>query len=269
MHPDHSGNEVSDTSFSTTSSDELWSELEDLELIMTTISEARATCTPQLFESNSGVASSNRKKPKAWYVVLEGHNPGIYTTWSDASARVTFVRGARHESFPSYEQALHAWRQNCLAVHAHGPNFIDGSTFEAPLGIVPQTITPPPVDDPHVHRVVTPPVGPSVFSGRAVVVSPSSLPASPSKKRVARAFFGPDSPVRQRTDTPKEKRWGVVADGVSGWFTAEEADAVVTEAERRGVPVQVRQVDSVVDMAAWLERLDLETENGSSVLGDA
>jgi hypothetical protein len=70
---------VSESSLSTTTS-ALWDSLPDLELHMAALREdgTQPTCKPPLYDGGSSKGSF---KPKAWYVVLVGRGPGIYTTW--------------------------------------------------------------------------------------------------------------------------------------------------------------------------------------------
>lgn len=52
---------------------------------------------------------SRRVKPK-YYVVWEGHEPGVYDTWEDALEQITDYPGARHKSFGTREEAIEAFR---------------------------------------------------------------------------------------------------------------------------------------------------------------
>lgn len=47
-----------------------------------------------------------------YYVVWEGHEPGIYDNWDDAKEQITGYPGAKHKSFASYEAALEAYRND-------------------------------------------------------------------------------------------------------------------------------------------------------------
>lgn len=51
--------------------------------------------------------SNQRKK---YYVVWEGHSPGIYTSWEDAKEQVENFPGARFKSFADLESATEAFR---------------------------------------------------------------------------------------------------------------------------------------------------------------
>lgn len=44
-------------------------------------------------------------KKQKWYVVWEGHNPGIYTTWNACQQEIKNVPNAKYKSFKSREEA--------------------------------------------------------------------------------------------------------------------------------------------------------------------
>lgn len=45
-----------------------------------------------------------------WYVVFEGRNPGVYSTWEDCVEQVEGFKGARYRSYGSQEDAVAAYR---------------------------------------------------------------------------------------------------------------------------------------------------------------
>lgn len=45
------------------------------------------------------------KKARKWYVVWEGREPGVYTTWAECERQVKGVSGAKFKSFTSQAQA--------------------------------------------------------------------------------------------------------------------------------------------------------------------
>ncbi|MEG1585640.1 MAG: ribonuclease H family protein [Bacteroidales bacterium] len=47
-----------------------------------------------------------------YYVVWEGHAPGIYETWEDCKQQITGYAGAKYKSFTSKEAATKAFRDN-------------------------------------------------------------------------------------------------------------------------------------------------------------
>lgn len=47
---------------------------------------------------------------KKYYVVWEGHSPGIYTTWDDAKEQIDGYPGARFKSYTDLEEATEAFR---------------------------------------------------------------------------------------------------------------------------------------------------------------
>ncbi|WP_062053651.1 viroplasmin family protein [Aquimarina longa] len=51
-------------------------------------------------------------KKEKFYVVWEGHTPGIYTKWSDCKAAVDGYAGAKYKSFESFDIAKKAYDGN-------------------------------------------------------------------------------------------------------------------------------------------------------------
>lgn len=51
--------------------------------------------------------STSKKK---YYVVWEGHDPGVYDNWEDAQEQITGYPGAKYKSFPSQQEAVEAYR---------------------------------------------------------------------------------------------------------------------------------------------------------------
>ncbi|THU87796.1 hypothetical protein K435DRAFT_866936 [Dendrothele bispora CBS 962.96] len=256
---------TSDTDLS--SDEELWNQLEDLESEMSSIhphtpaSSIRSTCRPRLFDSQvSGVAF----KPKKWYNVYTGATPGIYTTWGDASGRVLGVSNARHESFKTYDEALHAWKQNCLGHHDHPNDFIDDSIYRPPSPLVIPQASPTPAH-PITHLPASSTPSSHHHSATSSLSSPHTPPNSPSRKKAARAFFGADSPppVRERLLVPRSRSWAVSAGGTTTVVDSETADLIRREALMRDMPALVREVDSVKEAEEWLSRLDLQSEASS------
>lgn len=47
-----------------------------------------------------------------YYVVWEGHAPGIYETWEECKQQITGYAGAKYKSFTTKEQATKAFRDN-------------------------------------------------------------------------------------------------------------------------------------------------------------
>lgn len=47
-----------------------------------------------------------------YYVVWEGHAPGIYETWEDCKQQISGYNGAKYKSFPTKEAATKAFRDN-------------------------------------------------------------------------------------------------------------------------------------------------------------
>lgn len=51
------------------------------------------------------------QRPQKYYVVIKGRRPGIYYNWIEAGPKVVGLYGAKHESFPSYAEALEIWQK--------------------------------------------------------------------------------------------------------------------------------------------------------------
>ena len=47
-----------------------------------------------------------------YYVVWEGHAPGIYESWDECQQQIAGYKGAKYKSFPTKEQATEAFRSN-------------------------------------------------------------------------------------------------------------------------------------------------------------
>ncbi|THV01621.1 hypothetical protein K435DRAFT_793230 [Dendrothele bispora CBS 962.96] len=240
-------------------SDILWSELENLEAYMAEV-PLRPTCTPRLYDSQS---QGKDFKPKKWYLVFTGAGAGCYTTWADVSGRVIGVKGMRHESYSSYGAAEHAWRQNCLSKHNHPTDFVDGSVFVPPTALPPPRAMTPPPDEPEFTYASANTRLPASPPRTPTSTSTPRTPATPSGQRIARAFFDGSSPTRQTITPESRRRWAIVANGITGVFDVDTGDAVLEEARLRAIPVQAREVQSLVEATEWLERLDLSTDAGS------
>ncbi|KAF5351450.1 hypothetical protein D9758_010796 [Tetrapyrgos nigripes] len=259
------------------SSFELWEQLEDMSDAMEEISlseaatEPRPSCIPRLFDSQS---SETRKhfKVKKWYNVYTGNTPGCYTTWADASARTQEIPGARHEAFKKYEDALHAWRQNCLAVHVHDQGFVDGTVLKGLAPVLegtsptspepPRACTPPPYQSTFRYasdgKYFTPPSSPA--TGPSQASSTQSL----SKRRVGQAMFGPGSPARlpeRHSQVNPVRYWAISVNGQKTIATTvDHADGIVEEAQLRGVDAVIKQVASVREAEEWFALLETATD---------
>jgi len=51
-----------------------------------------------------------RQKKQKYYVVWQGHTPGIYSSWDDCNAQVKNFPNALYKSFPTREEAQEAFR---------------------------------------------------------------------------------------------------------------------------------------------------------------
>ncbi|KAF5341284.1 hypothetical protein D9758_017637 [Tetrapyrgos nigripes] len=217
---------------------------------------SRPTCTAPVYDSEM---AGNGLSPKRWYVVYTGRTPGIFSTWDDVSGRVVGVSGARHKSYKKLEDARHGWRQNCLAHHAHGDDFIDGSLYHAPVGQVPPRPSTPP---PHVTPSSSQPVTPS-----RVCHPPTTLtsPGTPAADRFADLFFGASTPPPPRSPArPRRHNWAVSTRDRLVIVDSATADVLLDHAERREVPLTIQHVGSVTEAAeAWsrLQGAELKSED--------
>lgn len=51
-------------------------------------------------------------KKQKYYVVWEGHKPGIYYSWAECQAQIKAFAGAKYKSFSTLEQAVEAFKGN-------------------------------------------------------------------------------------------------------------------------------------------------------------
>lgn len=54
-------------------------------------------------------------KKKKFYVIWEGHNPGIYEDWPTAQAEIANYSNPKYKSYPSLEEATYAFRKGWAA----------------------------------------------------------------------------------------------------------------------------------------------------------
>lgn len=195
---------------STLSSDSIWDKVSDWEPYIAQMdSNTQPTCIPPLYDSRRPDPSIKDKCK--FYNVYAGELVGCYREWyiyfsnnsiltsnlrhdhrADAGGRVTGIPGNLHKSYPTWEQALEAWKQHCCAYHRHAPEFVNGSTFQldSPISL-PEPVTPRHSQ----HNVVL-----SSSSSQG----PSSSAASPASPR-------PSKPTRTRT--PKDSSSSVASFG--------------------------------------------------------
>ncbi|MDO4692144.1 MAG: ribonuclease H family protein [Porphyromonadaceae bacterium] len=72
------------------------------------------------------------KKPK-WYVVWQGHEPGVYNTWEDCKAQTIGYSGARYKSFDTQSEAMRAYEEGAESYMRH--NYVreaDALSIEPP-----------------------------------------------------------------------------------------------------------------------------------------
>ncbi len=80
-------------------------------------------------------------RPKKYYAVLRGRNPGIYTTWfgaGNAEAQVRCYTGARYKGFPSLAEARE-WMENPKIIQASSGRKKHGTVLDTPR-VAPGTI---------------------------------------------------------------------------------------------------------------------------------
>lgn len=61
---------------------------------------------------NHSVSASENMANFKYYVVWEGHAPGIYDSWEECKRQISGFQGAKYKSFPTKEQATQAFREN-------------------------------------------------------------------------------------------------------------------------------------------------------------
>ncbi|THU93126.1 hypothetical protein K435DRAFT_861823 [Dendrothele bispora CBS 962.96] len=235
------------------SSDDYWEQVEDLTSVMASILLPEPpTCTPQLYDSQS---SSQPFTTKKFYLVYDGDTPGCYTTWlvflslrSEYQMTIIFLLGLMLLLVSSNVVVLDtralariwmrymlgdrtAWRQNCLATHDHPSDFISNTAYVVPLTAIPRAITPPPHRPAFLNTAGSPSSVNCTSPGAPRNRAPTSPPSTPSKHRVGRAFFGPESPAPTQDYQEPTDLWVVFIPGNKGvFFSLEEADEVVRQA---------------------------------------
>ena len=66
-------------------------------------------------------------KKKKYYVVWEGHNPGIYEDWATAQAEIANYSKPKYKSYPDLESATIAFRKGWAAEYKKRPDNKSGS----------------------------------------------------------------------------------------------------------------------------------------------
>ncbi len=77
-------------------------------------------------------------KKKKYYVVWEGHNNGIYTTWDACKKQINDFKGAKYKSFKTKEMAEKAFRGNYTDYI--GKNIVESDLSKAELAKIGQPI---------------------------------------------------------------------------------------------------------------------------------
>lgn len=78
------------------------------------------------------------KKKKKYYVVWEGHNPGIYRTWEECQIQTKGYPNAKYKSFPTYEIAEKVFYEG--AENYWGKDKFFSTLTQAQLDIIGQPI---------------------------------------------------------------------------------------------------------------------------------
>ncbi|KAF5329935.1 hypothetical protein D9758_018727 [Tetrapyrgos nigripes] len=222
----HSDSDSDDQIFPTTitSDNEFWEQPASLDMQMNPLQTPHPTCTPQLFGHHTRETEDSRQplKRAKFYILYTGDSAGMYRDWGEVSARTNKVSGALHQSFHSWEEAVEAWKQYCLSHHDHPADMQDGTVYNPVQSTPPPRSVSPPHNNvcalsiarQHVHAPATP-TRVAGTSTRHVAESPChdifssarSHHGSPSKKRVATAFYSPESPPRQPVSSPRPPLW--------------------------------------------------------------
>lgn len=56
-----------------------------------------------------------------WYVVWEGHEPGVYETWAECEQKIMGYKGAKYKSFSSQSAALRAYEDGYYQYKKQNP----------------------------------------------------------------------------------------------------------------------------------------------------
>lgn len=95
-----------------------------------------------------------------FYVVWEGRQPGVYTTWEDCQEQIDGYPGAKFRSFPSQEEAVEAFRSQedaeteLLLTHIAVKNAESGHHPAAPQPVAPTHV---PAVTPVAPQIQAPP----------------------------------------------------------------------------------------------------------------
>jgi len=109
--------------------------------------------------------------PKKWYVVTVGRSVGVFTSWLEVSPLVNGVSGARHQSFPTKEEAIQAFADEISKGQVKVVDWVSSapsSTQSTPRSIA-SSASPPRRSHSHVIS------SPAVSNGRPVRRSNSEL----------------------------------------------------------------------------------------------
>ncbi|KAE9385170.1 hypothetical protein BT96DRAFT_1007291 [Gymnopus androsaceus JB14] len=209
-----------------------------------------ATCFPPVFDS--ATPNSPVRDKRRFYNVYAGDQCGCFREWSDASGRVSGVKGNRHKSYDSWEEALDGWRQNCRSYHRHPADFVDGTLFCPETTVnVPQATVPPPSQ----HNVVflpesAPQASPTTSSRPSTPRRPTllaSLPASPSKH----------SPRATSRSLTAPRHWAVSYTGFNGVVSKSQAGRLFEEAVLDSREVDMCEISSFDEALDWFSCLSL------------
>ena len=77
-------------------------------------------------------------KKKKYYVVWEGHNKGVYTSWDACKKQINDFKGAKYKSFKTKEMAEKAFRGNYTDYI--GKNIVESDLSKAELAKIGQPI---------------------------------------------------------------------------------------------------------------------------------
>lgn len=84
---------------------------------------------------------------KKFYVVWEGHIPGVYDTWEACKEQVYRCPSAKYKSFPSYEKAVKAFERGYEGYVSAGKCQLVSELVKKVLPTTPEALSHPPLEN--------------------------------------------------------------------------------------------------------------------------
>ncbi|KAE9399616.1 hypothetical protein BT96DRAFT_993803 [Gymnopus androsaceus JB14] len=205
-----------------------------------------ATCFPPVFDSVT--PNPSVKDKRRFYNVYSGDQCGCFRDWSDASGRVSRVKGNRYKAYDTWEEALDGWRQNCRSYHHHPADFVDGTLFHPETtSNVPEAAVPPPSQ----HNIV--------FLARAASSSRPSTPRRPAVRPSSPASPSKHCYCTSTSTSHAPRHWAVSSTDFNGVVSTMQASRLFDEAVGDRREVDMREISSFDEALEWFNRLSLST----------